>query len=263
MKRRTLLAVVGPGLAFGAGCLDGGVTPADHGADGNETGNDGANTAGTGDESSGTDASVAGCPETDVTPPDPANRNAVESFVEEFEDAYVEDVEAYVGLDTVNVTVEAVATADAVARADARVFFDMSGRDWEVTVSPLETAASDEELERVSSTDEQIADSDETLDALDRVVETGRERSFRSEQVVEPLVAAAGDDEFVVDHEGTPLFVENQSALWVGHGETFVAYRISGDGASRTELEPEEWEKRDAKTPVKLDEERWTELECW
>ena len=287
MKRRTLLAAVGPGLALGAGCLDGEATLADDGADGNGTGDDGASIDGTGDdgassdgsddghaggdgsgdEGAGTKASGVGCPETDVTPPDPADREAVESFVEEFEEAYIEDVEDDTGLDRVSVTLEAVATAHGVARADAHVFFDMSGRDWEATVRPVETATSDEDvedLERVSSAEEPIADSEETVDALDRVVETGRERSFRSEQVVESLVTATGDEaEFVVDHEGTSLFVENRSAQWLGHGETFVAYRISWNGTFRTELEPEEGQKRDDKTPIELDDERWTELDCW
>ena len=58
MKRRTLLAAVGPGLALGAGCLDGEATLAEEGAGGNGTGDDDAGGDGTGDDDGGTDTSV-------------------------------------------------------------------------------------------------------------------------------------------------------------------------------------------------------------
>ena len=260
MNRRRLLAAVGAGTAAFAGCLS----------------RESAQSAGPPAEPPA-DAQSGDCPETDVEPPTDPSSEAVTDFLETFEEDWIAASAPENARRSGSVSVETTAVEDGVARVDASVGFSGRGWDGAATIRPLEDgekptetgesgdeAAIEDDSERASTADERIAETGSLLETIESVVEDGEPRTVDGYDALEALTTAGEYlDDFLLEHDGEVLYVENEASVWESHGEWFVGYLLTDDAVYRAEHDPDAWNDRAADEPIDVPEDEWERLECW
>ncbi|OVE83371.1 hypothetical protein [Natronolimnobius baerhuensis] len=263
MERRRILAAIGVGGAIGlAGC-----SSAFDGSD--ELPDDPP-----------ADAPASDCPETDVEPPTTLSSSALEPFVEAFEADYIPTTAAENARRSGFVEETRTAVETTVARIDASVSFSGASWDGKMLIRPPnegdpgvvdESGGSsvegvdenDTDVERVSTSDDQLSDAAQLVETINAVVETGESRTVTDADSLERLLNA-GDfsDDFLLKHDGHILSVENDASQAEFHGDWIAAYLFTDEAVYRTTQWPEDRATLES-NPIDVPDDEWKRLECW
>ncbi|WP_207586221.1 hypothetical protein [Halomontanus rarus] len=280
MNRRTVLELVGVGTVGLAGCL--GSEPDDGNGNGDgrtePNGDAGETSRSDSNESDALDrpsaavlaeAEHADCPDTDATPPEEFTIRRVETFAKRFEVARMHDPDPRVSRH-VSVPVETSAIDNGIARVDLRVLWSETAWDGDATLVPLDgddPAVDEDDLERVSTSEEPLADVDPLLEAIEDALDSGEEeRTVTDPALLEVLADAVGrESAILIEHDDESLYVEYDAYETASEGESYAGYLLTStdDSVYRVWHDPGTWHDEIDDGPLTVSDDEWERFDCW